>query len=127
MQKYPTQVVLGILIVLVLLSSIALSTPQKSGAIIGIPSTCKSKITITAQNSLEISPGEMASIPAKVKSVLCGVSYVRLRLEGMPAELFYVSPPTIAVLSPGKEGEYTITFDIPDNAPPKTYAGIYTV
>ena len=127
LKKSQIQIVLGVLVLLLILSSIAISEPRFTGFVVGIPSACKSKITIEAPKSIEIYAGETEEMQVKVNSVMCGVSYVRLKLSGISSELYTVGPSYHPVLSPGKTGNFSVFFDIPEGADEKAYAGVYTI
>ncbi|HIK00553.1 TPA: hypothetical protein H1016_03365 [archaeon] len=127
LKKPYTQIVLGVLIILVLVSSVAISSPRITATIIGIPSACKSKIALEAPKTMDIYAGTTEEVPVKVKSILCGVSYVRLELNGISKDLYTVGPTYHPVLAPGKEGNFSIFFDIPGGTEEKTYAGLYTI
>ena len=121
------QVILGVLVALVLFSSFAIIAPEKSALIVGIPSGCKSKISLEAPQTVEVTAGATKEVPVKVKSLLCGISYVRLKIYGMPTDIYSVGPTGYPVLAPGKEGNFTVVFDIPEGAEEKTYSGYYVI
>jgi len=127
LKKSQIRIVLGILVAIVLFSSIAISEPRLTGAVIGIPSACKSKIEIEAPHSIEIYAGSTEEMQVTVKSVLCGVSYVRLKVEGISSELYTVGPTYYPVLPPGRAGNFSVFFDLPEDAKGKTYSGVYTI
>ncbi len=127
LRKTQIRIVLGVLIAFVILSSMALSSPGITSFIVGVPSTCKSNISLDAPQSVDLYAGSTEEILLKIKSIACGVSFVRLELNGIARDFYTVGPSYIPVLAPGKEGNMSIFFDIPEGTEEKTYTGLYTI
>lgn len=119
------QLAIGLLVALVLFSSFAIVVPDKTALIVGVPSACKSRMALEAPKSVDVYAGSTQEIIVKVKTVACGASHIRLFVDGVPKELYAVGPSSYPVLSPGKEANFTVVFDIPESDADKIYTGIY--
>ncbi len=119
---------LGILAVLTIASGIGFLNSAPSGLVVGVPSTCKSTVNFEAPEHLGLKPGELKDVSVVITDVSCGVSYVRLSLNGIPNEFYSVAPKYIGVISPASTPQpFVIYFDIPPIAEGKSYTGIYTI
>lgn len=121
-------VLIGVLIIAVLASGVAFLSSQPSGLVIGIPQTCKAAVNFAGPASLDLAPGEIKEVQISITKVTCGISYVRLALNGIPGEFYSVGPKYIPAIAPvSVPREFTLYFDIPPDAEGKSYTGIYTI
>ncbi len=119
---------IGVLALLTIASGIGFLNEGPSGLVVGIPSTCKSTVNFEAPEQLSLKPGELKDISVVITEVSCGVSYVRLSLNGIPKEFYSVAPIYIGVISPASTPQpFVIYFDMPASAEGKSYTGIYTI
>ena len=121
-------ILLGLLAIVAISSGAAFFDQNPTGFVVGIPQSCRATINFDAPAVLDVGPGELKEATITVTKVTCGVSYVRLSLNGMPSQFYTVGPNYIGVISPSSvPKEFTIYFDIPPDAEGKSYTGIYTI
>ncbi|MFO7872661.1 MAG: hypothetical protein R6U26_03415 [Candidatus Undinarchaeales archaeon] len=125
-EPFAKKVMLGVLVALVILSTLVLSSGL-SGYIVGVPSSCKSKLSIEAPESLEAYQGDMASFEVKIYNVSCGVSYARLELYTIEDDWYDTAPTSIGVIPPGEEKSFMVYLDVPLDAELKTYSTPYRI
>jgi hypothetical protein len=75
-----------------------------------------------------LQPGTTSTATVTITKVICGVSYVRLSLNGIPSGFYSVGPKYINAIAPTSvPRQFTVYFDIPPNSTDKGYTGIYTI
>ncbi len=125
-EPFAKKVILGVLVALVILSTVVLSSGI-SGYIVGIPSNCRSKISIDAPETMDIYQGSTASFEVKIHNVSCGVSYTRLELYTIDESWYDTAPTSIGVIPPGEEKSFMVYLDVPLDAELKTYSTPYRI
>ncbi len=119
---------IGLLVVVTIVSGIALMNSVPTNFVVGIPQSCKASVNIDAPSSLNFYEGELSTATVKITNVTCGISYVRLALNGISKNFYSVGPKYITVISPKTTPkEFTVYFDIPPDAAGKSYSGVYTL
>lgn len=126
LKTFERNAIILISVFLVILSTTVLSGGI-SGHIIGVPSSCISRIHINAPDSIEMYPGESTTFEVEIYNVSCGVSYVRLSLLAFDDGWYEVAPSSIPVIAPRESKYFVVYLDIPGNADLKTYATPYQV
>lgn len=126
--NYATKTIgIGILITLVLFGGFFLSKDMLSGLVVGVPSSCKAQANLAAPEIFDLYIGETATADVQISKVMCGISYVRLFLNGIPKGLYTVGPTYIPVITPKATKNFTIYFDVPLGTEEKSYGGVYTL
>ncbi|MFH1424803.1 MAG: hypothetical protein ABIG20_03935 [archaeon] len=116
--------VLGILVLIVLISSMVVSSGSVTG-FISYPFPCTSSFDFDAPSAINIYPGGSGEAVVVISNVMCGITHVQLELQDLPEEYFTIKPELIASIAPRSENYFTITFNVPEGAEVKTYLGTY--